>query len=106
MALSFQNCIAAIEGFAGKKTEFVRTPKFNVTNSGFKLLRDHSTIKFPRIVIYEIMLLIYFVCGAVIGIYNYEFTFLAFHVLLSIRYAMLIKISITEYFSSSFSSIN
>ena len=50
--------------------------------------------------------LIYFVCGAVIGIYNYEFTFLAFHVLLSIGYAMLIKISITEYFSSSFSSIN
>lgn len=87
MGFSLHNTIAVIEGHLGKKSEFVRTPKFNI-----KSLKDnwknnkyiHKKISFN--VIIEGLLTLYFVFGMysafVVGNEDGDFGLFPFHLML------------------------
>ncbi len=87
MGLSLHNTVAVIQGFWGKKSPFVRTPKFNI-----KSLRDNITSKkylnrkLSWTTVMEGLLALYFFGAVVLGIHLQNTTFIVFHLMLFLGY--------------------
>ncbi len=64
MGLSLHNTIAVLQGYAGKKTPFIRTPKFNLKKRGdnWKSVKYKSGKISPSVFI-ELIMAIYFLAG-------------------------------------------
>jgi hypothetical protein len=64
MGLSLHNTIAVFEGYIGKKTEFVRTPKFNINKKNDEW-RGNKYLKYnvSLLTIFEIGMIVYFLWG-------------------------------------------
>lgn len=83
MGFSFQNSIAVIEGLVGKKSEFIRTPKFNIES-----LKENwkQNIYISKIIskntIIEGLLIIYFNFGLYSGYKFNDFGLFPFHLML------------------------
>ena len=91
MGFSLHNSIAVIEGHAGKRSEFVRTPKFNISTirdswKGNKYLRKKLS---PHVVI-EGILMLYFAFGMysafIVGDQGGDFGLFPFHLMLFIGF--------------------
>lgn len=91
MGFSLHNTIAVIEGHLGKKSEFVRTPKFNISSlkeswKGNKYLRKRISVN----VIFEGLLMLYFAFGMysafVVGNQGGDFGLFPFHLMLFIGF--------------------
>ncbi len=87
MGFSLHNSIAVLEGHFGKKSEFIRTPKFNISNlkeswKGNKYLTKNIS---PN-VIFEGVLMLYFAFGMysafVVGDQGGDFGLFPFHLML------------------------
>jgi cellulose synthase/poly-beta-1,6-N-acetylglucosamine synthase-like glycosyltransferase len=84
MGMSFHNTIAVVEGLAGKRTPFKRTPKFNIKNSLDKLGTNiYIKYKFDWRLLVEFFLMLYFASGIALGIYLQDYGLLFFHLLLT-----------------------
>lgn len=87
MGLSLHNTVAVIQGYLGKKSPFVRTPKFNIKN-----LKDSFTKhkylnkKLSWTTVVEGLLAIYFLGGVIGGLYIQNTTFVFFHLMLMVGY--------------------
>lgn len=87
MGLSFHNTIAVIQGYIGKKSPFVRTPKFNIKTIRESFSRNkYINRKLKWSTILEGVLAVYFFCGVLGGLYIQNTTFIMFHLLLSLGY--------------------
>lgn len=83
MGLSVHNAIAVIEGFFGKKTAFIRTPKFNLKHNGPSWsVNKYMNQKLNRVNYIEILMLFYFVFAVIFSIAQSEFGMLPFHLML------------------------
>ncbi|GAA0872417.1 glycosyltransferase family 2 protein [Gangjinia marincola] len=91
MGFSLHNSIAVIEGHIGKRSEFVRTPKFNLKNlqnkvKDNKYLRKNLSLN----VIVEGLLMLYFAFGMysafVVGDQGGDFGLFPFHLMLFIGF--------------------
>ncbi|GGD64802.1 glucosyltransferase [Emticicia aquatilis] len=87
MGLSFHNSIAVVEGWMGRKTPFVRTPKFNVNNQsdswqGNKYLAQNI----GKSTWIELLLMCYFIMALVIEIYLSNYGLVPFHLMLIVGY--------------------
>jgi hypothetical protein len=102
MGLSLHNSIAVFEGYIGKRTPFVRTPKFNIKSKADKWNENrYLTSAINPLTILEGILAFYFLGGVILGFYYGDFGFVAFHVMLfsgfaavcfySIKHAMFAK---------------
>lgn len=87
MGFSLHNSIAVVEGHLGKKSEFVRTPKFNVKSLGERW-RDNIYLKknfSPKLLI-EGLLMLYFAFGMysafIVGDQGGDFGLFPFHLML------------------------
>ncbi|MEE9407909.1 MAG: cellulose synthase family protein [Polaribacter sp.] len=92
MGFSLHNTIAVIEGHVGKKSEFVRTPKFNIKNIKDAWKTNKYIKKKPSVnVILEGILAIYFVFGMysafVVGNDGGDFGLFPFHLMLFIGFS-------------------
>ncbi len=101
MGFSFHNTIAVIEGHIGKKSEFVRTPKFNINNlkdkwKGNKYLKKNISIN----VIFEGLLMLYFAFGMysafIVGDQGGDFGLFPFHLMLFIGFGFVFFKSLTS----------
>ena len=83
MGLSLHNSIAVLQGFWGKTTPFVRTPKFNIVSvdDSFKQ-KQYFSKKISISTIGEGLLTLYFLFGVFYGIYSGNMAFMIYHVLL------------------------
>jgi cellulose synthase/poly-beta-1,6-N-acetylglucosamine synthase-like glycosyltransferase len=83
MGLSLHNTIAVIQGYIGKQTPFIRTPKFNIVDlkDSFKS-HKYLSKKLPMTTIFEGLLSIYFLGGLIGGFYLEDNSFMLFHLLL------------------------
>jgi cellulose synthase/poly-beta-1,6-N-acetylglucosamine synthase-like glycosyltransferase len=83
MGLSLHNTIAVLQGFFGKRTPFVRTPKFNIVtlDDTFKR-KNYFSRRLSRSTIGEGVLTLYFLFAAFYGVYADNMAFLFYHVLL------------------------
>jgi len=70
MGLSLHNSLAVLHGFRGKKSSFIRTPKFNIKDISDNYHKSkYRTRRLPSITILEGILAIYFLTGIIAGLY-------------------------------------
>jgi cellulose synthase/poly-beta-1,6-N-acetylglucosamine synthase-like glycosyltransferase len=91
MGFSLHNSIAVLEGHFGKKSEFVRTPKFNIKTIKDSWKENKYIRKRPSInVIAEGLLMIYFAFGMysafIVGDQGGDFGLFPFHLMLFIGF--------------------
>ena len=96
VGLSFHNALAVVQGFAGKKSGFVRTPKFNLgvtekraAHSNVYVKRELNWITFA-----EGLLGLYFFTALCLGIYFQDFGLMPFHFLLSTGFIWIFYLSL------------
>ena len=101
MGFSLHNSIAVLEGHLGKKSEFIRTPKFNVstiTDSWKKNKYLKRTVSIH--VIFEGILMLYFAFGMysafVVGDQGGDFGLFPFHLMLFIGFGYVFFKSLTS----------
>ncbi|MDC0097716.1 glycosyltransferase family 2 protein [Flavobacteriaceae bacterium] len=101
MGFSLHNTIAVIEGHMGKKSDFVRTPKFNISTlkdkwKGNKYLKKNISVH----VIFEGMLMCYFGFGMyaafVVGDQGGDFGLFPFHLMLCMGFGFVFFKSLTS----------
>ena len=87
MGLGLHNSIAVLQGYMGKKSAFIRTPKFNINTITDTFQKTkYRTSKISWTTIFEGILTLYFLFGIVAGLYTQNFAFIAFHTLLMFGY--------------------
>ncbi len=91
MGFSLHNTIAVLEGHFGKKSEFVRTPKFNIKTLKDTWKNNECIRKRPSLnVIIEGMLTFYFAFGMysafIVGDQGGDFGLFPFHLMLFIGF--------------------
>ena len=95
MGLSLHNGIAVIEGYIGKKSPFVRTPKFNIKdNKDVWKSNSYRATSINKLTIVEGLMSLYFGAGLVLGLYYYDYTLVVFHTMLMIGFATVFYYSI------------
>ena len=95
MGLSLHNSIAVIEGFMGRKTPFVRTPKFNVANGSASWRTNvYMTQGLPWLTLLEGGMMLYFVGGIGLGVYLSDYRMLFFHCMLTAGFGMVFVYSL------------
>lgn len=83
MGFSFHNTIAVLEGLLGKKSDFIRTPKFNIENLKDKWKQNtYISKKVSKNVVIEGLLMLYFLFGMYSGIRLNDYGLMPFHLML------------------------
>ena len=87
MGLSLHNSIAVLQGYLGKQSAFIRTPKFNIKGltDTFKKEKYQAT-RISSVTIMEGILSVYFMMGVIASYYLEDYTFLMLHILLTLGY--------------------
>lgn len=89
MGLSLHNTIAVIEGYIGRKTPFVRTPKFNVkTAADSWAANKYINRRISWLTIAEAGLALYFLGGLALAIYVQDFRMFFLHIMLMVGFGM------------------
>jgi cellulose synthase/poly-beta-1,6-N-acetylglucosamine synthase-like glycosyltransferase len=87
MGLSLHNTVAVIQGYIGKKSPFVRTPKFNIKNIRDSFVKHkYLSKKISWTTVVEGLLALYFMGGVIGGLYIQNTTFIIFHLMLALGY--------------------
>jgi cellulose synthase/poly-beta-1,6-N-acetylglucosamine synthase-like glycosyltransferase len=88
MGLSLHNAIAVIEGYIGKKSPFVRTPKFNITKQGgtWKDKSQYFKSTFNVLTVMEIGMCFYAIFGIITAFRLNDFGLLPFHCMLAVGF--------------------
>ena len=101
MGFSLHNSIAVLEGHLGKRSDFVRTPKFNINSikdswKGNKYLKKNISIN----VIFEGLLMLYFAFGMysafIVGDQGGDFGLFPFHLMLFLGFGFVFFKSLTS----------
>ncbi len=100
MGLAFHNSLAVLQGLFGKKSAFVRTPKYGVKKQSDSILqKSYFSKKMGWISIWEGIFSIYFFIALYFGL-KYEMPqFFAMHVLLAVGYLILFLYAVQSKFS-------
>lgn len=90
LGLSLHNAVAVIEGYLGRKTPFVRTPKFNVNRRGDRWQTNtYLARKIPPLTWVEWGLVLYFLGGIVLGLVTHNYSALVFHTVLVLGFGFI-----------------
>lgn len=97
MGLSMQNSIAVMEGYLGKKSEFVRTPKFNLKQIGGSWKTNKYVAKnISPTTILEAILMLYFAFGLYSGYMLDDYGLYIHHAMLFFGFTYVFFKSITS----------
>jgi len=101
MGLSLHNTIAVIEGFLGRKTPFVRTPKFNVKTGqdswqSNKYMKKDLGPVINWLTFSEGLLTLYFLFGIAMAIYFNQYNMLVFHAMLVVGFGLVFLYSLSR----------
>jgi cellulose synthase/poly-beta-1,6-N-acetylglucosamine synthase-like glycosyltransferase len=95
MGLSLHNSIAVLQGYIGKKSAFIRTPKFNIQSLKDSFQKtQYLSRKIPFTTILEGLLTLYFLGGVIASLYSGIHAFLIFHILLVIGFGTIAYYSV------------
>ncbi len=99
VGMSFHNSIAVLQGYFGKKSAFIRTPKFNAESNGIIALKRFGTSSISNSFIVYALLFIIFTTAVVYGFVAANFGFILFHITLSLGLALLLFYEFAESFA-------
>lgn len=89
LGLSVHNAVAVFEGLIGRKSTFIRTPKFNITDKkGSWKGNIYFKKKINPLTALEGFLSLYFIGGLGLAFYFQDFALLPFHLLLSLGFLL------------------
>jgi cellulose synthase/poly-beta-1,6-N-acetylglucosamine synthase-like glycosyltransferase len=88
MGLSLHNAIAAIEGYLGRKSPFIRTPKFNLKKTHNWTDNAYLSSKLSALTLIEAMLSLYFLFGIYKALEWKDYGLLPFHIMLCLGFGM------------------
>jgi hypothetical protein len=87
MGLSLHNSIAVIEGYLGKKSSFVRTPKFNIRQVKDTFRKGlYAAGKISGTTLIEGLLSLYFLSAVILGVVQGKTSFLIYHIMLMLGF--------------------
>jgi hypothetical protein len=86
MGLSLHNGLAVLEGFVGRKTPFVRTPKFNVAGGESWKNNSYVSARINVITIMEGFFCLYFILAIGLGFRLHDNGLLVFHAMLALGF--------------------
>jgi cellulose synthase/poly-beta-1,6-N-acetylglucosamine synthase-like glycosyltransferase len=90
LGLSLHNAIAVMEGYLGKKTPFVRTPKWGIVQKKDGWQQKKYLVKsLNALTVMELALSFYFVAGVALGLYWQSYQMLLLHLLLAFGYGFI-----------------
>ncbi len=91
LGLSLHNTLAVAEAYAGKRSEFIRTPKFNVNKSTDSWKgNQYLNAKLTLTNFLEALLFLYFGFAVVSGVIMQDFVMLPFHVMLLLGFGYIV----------------
>ncbi len=94
MGLSLHNSIAVLQGYAGKKGAFVRTPKYNILQRQDTFKKHYGAARISVTTIFEGILTLYFLAAILFGILEGQMLFLIYHLMLMIGFGTVFFYSI------------
>lgn len=95
LGLSVHNALAVVEGLMGKKSPFIRTPKFNITDKQQSWRTNkYFNRKVNPLTVVEGLLSLYFFGGLGLAFYFNDFALLPFHILLSLGFLLVFYYSV------------
>ncbi|MDH3651602.1 MAG: glycosyltransferase family 2 protein [Saprospiraceae bacterium] len=95
MGLSLHNSIAVLQGYWGKKSAFIRTPKFDIKSITDSLKkRKYLTGKLNWTTLIEGLLCLYFIFGIFLGYRINDYSLILFHLLLAAGYGSIFYYSL------------
>lgn len=87
MGLSLHNAIAALEGYLGKKTPFIRTPKWGIVQQKDGWQRKNYLVKSLNwLTIAELLLAVYFAAAVGLGFYWHSYQMVVLHAMLAVGF--------------------
>ena len=98
MGLSLHNGLAVLEGLIGRKTPFIRTPKFNISQGESWRRNSYITTRISWLTIMEGVLCLYFIFGIVVGIMLNDAGLLFFHAMLVMGFGAVFYYSVRPAF--------
>ena len=89
MGIALHNAVAALEGWLGFKSPFIRTPKFNLTSRD-KTWKTNKYLKrgISLLTVFEGVLSLYFLSGIGLAFYLNDYGLLPFHVMLTAGFGL------------------
>lgn len=95
MGLSLHNSIAVLQGYRGKKSAFIRTPKFNIVSLQDKFNKEnYRKTKISFATMMEGVLSLYFMMAVAAAIYTGETSLIIYHAALAIGFGTIFYYSI------------
>ncbi|MEO5673975.1 MAG: cellulose synthase family protein [Chitinophagales bacterium] len=99
MGMALHNAVAVIEGYLGKKTSFIRTPKFNLSSAHQSWKHNkYLSSGINMITILEGVLTFYFASGILIAFYLHDFGLVPFHAMLTFGFGFVFYTSLSHSF--------
>jgi len=97
MGMSLHNSVAVMEGYLGKKSSFIRTPKFNIVANGDKWEGNKYLVSaLTPLTILEGILSLYFLFGIISSFVLKEYGLLPFHFMLFWGFGFVFWLSIRQ----------
>lgn len=97
LGLSYYNAKGVFQAYIGKKTAFVRTPKFNKTEKKNWLKNAYLSKKWRSENLIELILLLYFIAGVLVSYFYGYYGMIPFQVMLVFGYGTVLIYSWVEY---------
>ncbi len=99
MGLSLHNAMAVLSGFFGKKSDFIRTPKYGINTIKDKFKgKNYFKGSFDPTVVIEGMLGLFFLTALIYGIVNDQGYFIALHATLAFGFLLIFGLSLAHAF--------
>ncbi len=95
--MCFHNSRAVLQGYFGKKSPFIRTPKFNAETNGIEAIQRFTTKKIGKGIYLYFTLFTLFASALVYGVFSQNFGFLVFHATLTIGLGLLIYFELADH---------
>ncbi len=99
MGLSLHNGLAVLEGLAGRKTSFIRTPKFNILSKEQSWTENsYIRLRITTGAVLEGLLCLYFMFGIAVGIWLNDGGLIFFHSMLALGFGSVFYYSVKPSF--------
>ena len=106
IGLSANNSVAMIQGLAGVRTPFIRTPKFSEPTEGSEPSPGYGRVRFEVINVVELLLLVYSLFGLYLTIRAREWAAVSFQALFVVGFLLIVGLSLLELFRSRSVSVS
>jgi len=95
MGLSLHNSLAVVQGLRGRKSPFIRTPKFNILQIQDSFKKGlYKTSRISAVTVIEGLLALYFLVAIIVGVETGKTSMLLYHMMLMLGFGSIFIYSI------------